>query len=72
MSKLQAAVLNALHYSAPLPRHALTAQVRDGEVTLLGVVERPQQKAYAEAVVRLVDGVTAVTNKISVRGETVH
>ncbi len=64
--------MNALHYAAPLPRHALTAQVHGGEVTLLGVVEKPQEKAYAEALVRLVNGVTEVMNKISVRGETIH
>ena len=41
-------------------------------MTLLGVVEKPQEKAYAEALVRLVNGVTEVMNKISVRGETIH
>ncbi len=66
MSNVDIDVANALHWALSIPRHSVTAQVDHGVVTLLGVVEKPYQRAHAEAIARWVPGVTAVSNQISV------
>jgi osmotically-inducible protein OsmY len=68
MTDVGAEVANALHWDLAIPRHRVTAEVDAGVVTLNGIVERAYLKSHAEAIVRRVSGVTAVTNKIAVRG----
>jgi len=67
MADVRAEVVNALHWNSAIPPHSVTAEIADGVVTLQGVVERPYQRSYAEAIVRRVSGVTSVKNKIFVR-----
>jgi len=67
VSDVQAEVVNALHWAIPIPQYSVTVEVHGGEVTLRGAVERPHQRSYAEAIVRLVTGVTGVLNEIKVR-----
>ena len=69
VSDVQAEVVNALHWAIPIPQYSVTVEVRGGEVTLRGMVERSHQRSYAEAIVRLVTGVTGVHNEISVRAD---
>ena len=64
---LNVEVANALHWDFALPRHAVTAEVHDGWVTLRGTVERTYQKSSAEAVVANVAGVVGIRNEIVVR-----
>ncbi len=67
MFNVHAEVANALHWAMAIPPHRVTVEVDNGVVTLHGVVERPYQKSYAQALVRGVSGVTRVRNEISVR-----
>jgi osmotically-inducible protein OsmY len=67
MADVGVEVANALHWDLAIPRYRVTAQVESGVVTLLGVVERPYLRSYAESIVRRVSGVTSVRNKIAVR-----
>jgi osmotically-inducible protein OsmY len=67
MGDIEAEVANALHWNLAIPPHSVTAEVDRGLVTLEGVVDRPYQKSYAEAIVRRVPGVTDVRNKIAIR-----
>jgi osmotically-inducible protein OsmY len=67
MADVRVEVANALHWELAIPRHRVTAEVDDGVVRLLGVVERAYQRSYAEAIVRRVSGVTGVKNEICVR-----
>jgi len=66
MADVRVEVSNALHWDLAIPRYRVTAEVKNGEVTLQGVVERAYQKSHAEAIVRRVAGVTGVRNEISV------
>ena len=68
MADIENEVANALHWDLAVPRHRVIAQVRNGLVTLRGVVERAYQKASAEAAVRRVPGVIDVRNEIAVVG----
>ena len=67
MADCRVEVANALYWDLAIPRDRVTAKVDEGSVTLQGVVERPYQKSYAEAVVRRVPGVIAVKNEIAVK-----
>jgi len=69
MADVCAEVANALHWDFAIPRHRVTAEVRNGMVTLHGMVERAYQKSCAEATVRRVPGVITVRNEIAVRAE---
>lgn len=69
--QLTAEVENALHWDFSIPRHAVTAEVKGGWVTLRGTVERPYQKSSAEADVRRLAGVIGVKNEIVVRPRSV-
>ena len=66
MADIRAEVANALHWEVAVPRNRVTANVREGWVTLNGTVERPYEKTCAEAVVRRVRGVVGVHNEIAV------
>ena len=68
MTDIRAEVANALHWDLAVPRYRVTADVDHGVVTLHGVVDRAYQKSCAEAIVRRVQGVIGVKNKIAVRG----
>jgi len=50
-----------------IPAHAITIAVRDGRVTLEGQVHFELQKLLAEAAVRALRGVTAVSNYIKIK-----
>lgn len=69
MMDLNTEVANALHWDLAIPRHRVTAAVDHGLVVLHGVVERPQQKVWAEATARRVPGVLDVRNEIAVQDE---
>ncbi len=60
-------IANALHWDLAVPRHRVTASLKNGVVTLEGVVERPYETSRAEAIVRQARGVVAVRNEITVR-----
>ncbi len=62
-----AEVANALYWNLAVPRHSVTAEIRDGLVTLHGVVGRAYEKSSAEATIRRVTGVVGVRNEIVVR-----
>ena len=64
---LTAQISNALHWDFAVPRNAVTAQVDGGLVTLRGTVDRPYQRASAEADVLRLAGVQGVRNEIKVR-----
>jgi len=55
-------VLNALHWDLAIPRNRLKVEVDNGWVTMSGMVDRPYQRACADA--RGVRGVIGVTNQI--------
>lgn len=57
-------VLNALYWDLAIPRDRLNVDVKNGWVTVSGMVELPYQRACAESDVRNVSGVVGVTNLI--------
>ena len=59
-------VLNALHWDFAIPRNRLSVEVKNGWVTVSGIVDRPYQKTCAESDVRGVPGVIGVTNQIRI------
>ncbi len=63
---VQTKVLNALHWDLAVPRHSVKVEVKDGWVTMSGVVGRPYQRGCAESDARQVPGVAGVTNRIRV------
>jgi hyperosmotically inducible protein len=63
---VQVRVLNALHWDFALPRHRLHVEVKNGWVTVSGIVDRPYQRTCAESDVRKVPGVLGVTNHIRI------
>ena len=63
---VQLRVLNALHWDFAIPRHRLSVEVKDGWVTVSGIVDRPYQKTCAESDVRGVPGVVGVINQIRI------
>jgi osmotically-inducible protein OsmY len=65
--ELRNAVLRALRLEPHTPHGLLAFDVRDGRVTLRGVVELPIQIAAAEAAVRKLPGVLGVRNEIRLR-----
>jgi osmotically-inducible protein OsmY len=62
----EAAVLDALIDDDQLHADDIEVKVRDGAVTLRGMVELPMQRDRAERVVLAVPGVTIVTNELGV------
>jgi osmotically-inducible protein OsmY len=62
----EAAVLDALIDDEQLHADDIDVKVRDGAVTLRGMVELPMQRDRAERVVLAVPGVTTVTNELGV------
>jgi osmotically-inducible protein OsmY len=62
----EAAVLDALMNHDELHVDDIDVEVRDGAVTLRGMVEVPVQRDRAERVVMAVPGVTSVTNELEV------
>jgi len=61
---VQIRVLNALHWDLAVPRNRLKVEVKDGWVTMSGIVDLPYQKSCAESDARKVPGVVGVTNRI--------
>jgi osmotically-inducible protein OsmY len=59
--------LNALDWSVNVPHKAITVTVKDGWVTIEGVVDWNFQKEAAFRAVRTLTGVKGVTNLINVR-----
>jgi len=55
---------NALQWSIAVPRDSVQVMVEDGWVTLSGAVELTCQRQAAEAAVRVLMGVTGVSNEI--------
>jgi osmotically-inducible protein OsmY len=62
----EAAVLDALIDDDQLHADDIDVEVRDGAITLRGMVELPMQRDRAERVVLAVPGVTCVTNELRV------
>jgi osmotically-inducible protein OsmY len=62
----EAAILDALIDDDQLHADDIDVKVRDGAVTLRGMVELPMQRDRAERVVLAVPGVTSVTNELGV------
>lgn len=61
------AVANALAWNASVPVNAVQAAVRDGWVTLTGIVPWPFQRTAAERTVRHLYGVRGVSNAIMLK-----
>lgn len=60
------AALDALRWSATVPRDRVTVTVSNGRITLEGQLDREYQRRAAYNVVRDLEGVRAVFNKITV------
>jgi osmotically-inducible protein OsmY len=60
------AVINALDWSAAVPKGRIKVLVEHGHVTLQGNVEHRYQKEAAQFTVRNLKGVTAITNHIAI------
>ena len=65
-SEIAKAVANALEWDCAVPRDAVKATVRDGWVTLSGVVTWQFQRMAAESALRHLFGVKGVVNSITV------
>jgi osmotically-inducible protein OsmY len=65
-SDTEAAILDALIDDDQLHADDIDVEVRDGAVTLRGMVELPMQRDRAERVVLAVPGVKTVTNELGV------
>jgi len=61
---VQSHVLNALHWDLAVPRNRLKVDVKDGWVTMSGMVDLPYQRSCAESDARRVPGVKGVINRI--------
>jgi osmotically-inducible protein OsmY len=57
-------VMNALHWDLAIPRDRLKVEVKNGWVTVSGLVDRPYQVECAESDARSVPGVVGVINHI--------
>ena len=57
-------VLNALYGDLAVPPHRVKVEVKNGWVTMSGMVDRPYQRACAESDARRVPGVVGVNNQI--------
>lgn len=69
--EIAARVESVLRWDARLPDAQLRIKVEGGVVTLIGMLDRPYQKHDAETLVRQLEGVVAVDNRITVRAGTV-
>jgi len=61
---VKTAVLNALYWDLAVPTYRVTVEVKNGWVTMSGMVDRPFQLGCAESDARRVAGVAGVTNQI--------
>jgi osmotically-inducible protein OsmY len=61
---LRMGVLNALYWDLAVPRHGLNVDVKNGWVTVSGMVDLPYQRSCAESDAKRVAGVVGVTNLI--------
>ncbi|HEY1862424.1 MAG TPA: BON domain-containing protein [Roseiarcus sp.] len=61
---LRMRVLNALHWDLAVPRDRLDVDVKNGWVTVSGMVDLPYQRTCAESDAKSVPGVVGVTNLI--------
>jgi hyperosmotically inducible protein len=61
---LRMGVLNALYWDLAVPRHGLNVDVKNGWVTVSGMVNLPYQRSCAESDAKRVAGVVGVTNLI--------
>jgi osmotically-inducible protein OsmY len=57
----------ALAWNTAVPLGSVQVDVRNGRIRLTGILTWPYQRRAAEAAVRHLSGVTAVTNEIAVR-----
>lgn len=64
--QIQAAVLEAFNRSPDLGGKSIVVKVQDKMVTLSGTVDTPMQRSGAEQAAQAVDGVTGVTNNLTV------
>jgi osmotically-inducible protein OsmY len=62
--KVRIGVMNALHWDLAIPRDRLKVEVKNGWVTMSGLVDRPYQAQCAESDARGVPGVLGVINHI--------
>jgi osmotically-inducible protein OsmY len=65
--ELRDAVLRAVRLEPHTPQGLVAVDVRDGRVTLRGVVDLPMQIAAAEAAVRKLPGILGVRNELRLR-----
>jgi osmotically-inducible protein OsmY len=61
---VRAGVLNALYWDLAVPRHGLNVDVKNGWVTVSGMVDLPYQRSCAEFDAKSVAGVVGVINLI--------
>jgi osmotically-inducible protein OsmY len=61
---IEVGVMNALHWDLAVPRDRLRVEVKNGWVTVSGLVDRPYQVQCAESDARSVPGVLGVINHI--------
>lgn len=64
--QIQTAVLEAFNRSPDLGGKSIVVKVQDKMVTLSGTVDTPTQRSGAEQAAQAVDGVTGVTNNLTV------
>ena len=63
--QILAAVLNALHHNSGIPSDHIRAEVKDGRVTLSGVVCQDYERTLAEQAAAATPGVVAVANHLT-------
>jgi osmotically-inducible protein OsmY len=63
--EILAAVLNALHHNCGIPSDHIRAQVKDGRVTLSGIVSQDYESSLAEQAAAGASGVKQVENNLT-------
>lgn len=71
-SHIAAAAANRINWSTEIPSGAVFVTVRDGRITLEGVLEWGYQKHAAESVIQNLAGVTGVSNEIRIEPTAVQ
>lgn len=71
-SEIAGAVRNALEWDALVPNELIQSTVSDGWVTLEGQVDYGRERTDAERAIRRLAGVVGVTNRITIRKQTVN
>ena len=71
-SEIAGAVRNALEWDALVPNELIQSTVSDGWVTLEGQVDYGRERTDAERAIKRLAGVIGVSNRITIRKQTVN